>query len=160
MKIWNNMEINFGVNKDNADKLIPMIISCMRLWFPEWKFPMKVGLDIGNRWGMTVGFTYNEISHIPIEDNDINNPNVVRYRQLTQEEQDKYQMYGPSSYVKDPNGTFKDNPDYLKVQEPNGEELTENDYKPKEEKKEEIKIEEPVSEIVEEKLFDNLMEEI
>lgn len=149
-------EINFNVSKKYVDKIVPEIISCMRMWQPDWKFPMKVGLDIGNRWGQTVTFDYDERSHIEITEEDKLNPNLQRFRQLTHEEQDKYNTYGPASFILDPNGNFKKNPNYLHILEPAGEPLSEDDYKVKE--KEEVKIvEEPVEDLS--NFFDNICEE-
>lgn len=125
-------EINFNVSREHLDTLVPIIIGCMRHWYPFWKFPMKVGLDIGYRWGQTVTFNYDETSHIELTEEDKLNPNIQRFRHLTQEEQEKYNTYGPSSYIPDVNGNYKKNPNYLHITEPAGEDLDESDYKVKE----------------------------
>ena len=148
-------EINYNVSREHIYELVPMIIGCMRFWFPDWKFPMKVGLAISNRWGTNIDFDYDETSHILIPDGVIPQK---RYRLLSPEEQERVNRFGPHAYVEDPNGIYMDNPNYLHIVAPSGEPVTEDDYKVKEkivEKEPEVNIyeEEPSSD---EGLFDNL----
>ena len=51
-------EINFNVNKERIELLVPQIIGCMILQEPSWEFPLIVGLDIGTRWGNCIEFEY------------------------------------------------------------------------------------------------------
>ena len=53
-------EINFQVTKQDAKKIIPMLVKTMRLQLPNWKFPLDVGLSIGNRWGMDFDFVFDQ----------------------------------------------------------------------------------------------------
>ena len=154
-------EINYNVSKKNIYKLVPMILSCMRMHFPDWQFPMKVGLAISSRWGTNIDFEYDDKKYIPIEEFKEKYPERSigeRYSQLPYEEQVKRNTFGPYSFYKDPNGLYVENPNFLGILEPAGEDVTEKDYEVKEEKKEEVV--EVVEEVVDPnapKLFDNLI---
>ena len=81
-----------------------------------------------------------------------------RYKQMPLEWQQARNMFGPYSFVEDPDGNYIENPNFLHILEPAGEELTESDYEVKEEKVEEVYI--PDEEISYDptapKLFDDL----
>lgn len=51
-------EINFGVKKELVLDMIPRIIKNMRYKPDSWPFGLEVGLEIGTRWGRTIGFKY------------------------------------------------------------------------------------------------------
>ena len=51
-------EINYQITKEDTKTLVPIIIKLMRLQLPNWKFPLDVGLSIGNRWGMDFDFEF------------------------------------------------------------------------------------------------------
>ena len=147
-------EINYNVSKKNIYKLVPMILSCMRMWFPDWQFPMKVGLAISSRWGTNIDFDYDDRSYIEITP-DMDIKGKTRYKQMPYEWQVANNKFGPYSFVEDSNGNYIKNPNFLGILEPSGEELTEKDYEVKEVK------EEPKEVIIEEvnttKIFDNLI---
>jgi len=125
-------EINYNVSKAQVRRIVPMIISCMRLWFDEWDFPMQVGLDIGTRWGQTISFKYDTNPYIEY------NPNTYRgeerYSKFTDQEAAKRNLHGLKKYYLDPNGSYIKNNNYLNILYPAGDELTEKDYEVKEDK--------------------------
>ncbi len=149
-------EINYNVSKKYINDLVPKILSCMRMWFPDWQFPMKVGLAISCRWGTNIDFEYDDRKFIEITP-DMDLTNKKRYRQLPSDWQRANNTFGPYSFVEDSNGSFIENPNFLHILEPAGEDLTEKDY----EVKEETKVEETF-EVTEEfdpnapKIFDDL----
>ena len=149
-------EINYNVSKKYIDSLVPKILSCMRMWFPDWQFPMKVGLAISSRWGTNIDFEYDGRRFIEITP-DMDLTNVKRYKQMPSDWQKANMMFGPYSFKEDPGGMYIENPNYLHILEPAGEELTEKDYEVKEETKEE-----EIYEVIEEfdpnapKIFDDL----
>ena len=51
-------EINYQIRKDKLFKLLPEVMSIMRMKLPSWPFPMEVGLEMGNRWGQSVPFKF------------------------------------------------------------------------------------------------------
>ena len=55
-------EINYQIKKENTKDIIPIIIKCMKFQLPDWKFPLDVGLSIGNRWGMDFDFVFDPIT--------------------------------------------------------------------------------------------------
>ena len=150
-------EINYNVSKEHIHTLVPKILSCMRMWFPDWQFPMKVGLAISSRWGTNIDFDYDDRKYIEITP-DMDLTGKKRYKQMPLEWQQARNMFGPYSFVEDPDGNYVENPNFLHILEPAGEELTESDYEVKEEKVEEVYI--PDEEISYDptapKLFDDL----
>ena len=114
------------MSKQHVRKIVPMIISCMRLWLDDWDFPMQVGLDIGTRWGQTITFDYDSNPFIKIDFNTYNGEK--RYRKLSDEEAKKLNIHGIKKYVEDTNGDYIENKNYLSILEPAGEELSEKDY--------------------------------
>ncbi|MBO7615092.1 MAG: hypothetical protein J6T15_05290 [Bacilli bacterium] len=150
-------EINYNVSKKYVYQLVPKILSCMRMWFPDWQFPMKVGLAISSRWGTNIDFEYDDRAFIPIE--GAVSPEEKRYKQMDYEWQVANKTFGPFSFVEDPDGNFIKNPNFLGILEPSGEDLSEKDYivKEKTEKKEIIIEDVPQFDPNEPKLFDNLV---
>ena len=148
-------EINYNVDKKHIRALVPKILSCMRMWFPDWQFPMKVGLAISSRWGTNIDFEYDDRKYIEITP-DMDLTNKKRYKQMSYEWQVENNTFGPYSFIEDPNGNYIENPNFLGILEPAGEDLTEKDYEVKKEVKEEV------PEIIEDfdpnapKLFDDL----
>ena len=134
-------EINYNVSKQHIHAIVPMIISCMRLWLDDWDFPMQVGLDIGTRWGQTVAFDYDTRPYIEAP-TDFNG---VRFRKMTDEEASQKDIHGLKKYIEDTNGNLMKNPMYLHIIAPSGEEVTEKDY---EEKVDKVEIIEEVTEDV------------
>ena len=126
-------EINYNVSKQHVRTIVPMIIKCMRLWFDDWDFPMQVGLEIGTRWGRTIAFDYDTNPYIIPTSYQ---PNIKRYRKLSDEEASKYNLHGLKKYIEDPNGEYIVNENYLHILEPAGEPVTEEDYIVKEDSKE------------------------
>ena len=120
------------------------------MWFPDWQFPMKVGLAISSRWGTNIDFDYDGRAFIEAGDST-----DTRYKQMPYEWQIANQKFGPYSFIEDPNGDFIKNPNYLHILEPSGEDVTPDDYKEevKKEVKEEVK---EVEDTDEEISFDNL----
>jgi hypothetical protein len=51
-------EVNYQMRKDLLYKLVAEVFAIQQVQLPDWAFPMKTGLDIGNRWGQSVGFEY------------------------------------------------------------------------------------------------------
>ena len=51
-------EINYQMRKDKLFTLLPEVMDIMRVQFPDWEFPMEVGLEMGNRWGQSVPFSF------------------------------------------------------------------------------------------------------
>ena len=142
-------EINYNVSKQYVRFIIPKIISCMRLWLDDWDFPMQVGLEIGTRWGQTIAFDYDINPFIIPESYQ---QGVQRYRKMSDEEASKLDIHGLKKYIPDPNGEYINNPNYLSVLEPSGDDVSESDY---EVKKEEV-VEELPDDVPEEGEFDNL----
>ena len=144
-------EINYNVSKKEIYNLVPEIISCMRLWLDDWDFPMQVGLDIGTRWGQTVAFKYDTRPYIEAPDDYTGK----RYIKITDEVAAKRDLHGLKKYIEDIHGNLMENPNYLHILEPDGDDVTEKDYEVKEEKPKNDKIEEVIAQS-EEKLFDSL----
>lgn len=111
-------EINYNVSKEHIYQIVPKIISCMRLWWSDWAFPMQVGLDIGTRWGQTIAFDYDTSPYIECNQNI---PNVKRYRKMSDEEANQRGAVGLMKYVEDLNGNYIKNPNYLHIKSPSGE---------------------------------------
>ena len=133
-------EINYNVSKQHLKSIVPMIISCMRLWLDDWDFPMQVGLDIGTRWGQTVAFDYDTKPYVEAPSTFTGQ----RYTKMSDEEAQRKDIHGLKKYIPDSNGNLMENPNYLHIIGPGGEDVTEKDYEvvveePKEEKIEEIK---------------------
>jgi hypothetical protein len=150
-------EINYNVSKEHIRYLVPKILSCMRMWFPDWQFPMKVGLAISGRWGTNIDFEYDDRKYIEITPL-MNVTGLKRYTRLPEAWQLANNTFGPYSFKEDPNGNYIENPNFLGILEPAGEDLTEKDY----EVKVEVKKEEPTVVMQEvdpnaPKLFDNLL---
>lgn len=148
-------EINYNISKQHIRSIVPMVISCMRLWLEDWDFPMQVGLDIGTRWGQTVAFDYDTKPYIEAP----SNYSGQRYSKMSDEEAEKKDIHGLMKYVEDNNGNLMKNPNYLHIIGPAGDDVTEKDYEVKEEIIEEEPqiIEEP--EENQEGYFDNLFYE-
>lgn len=147
-------EINYNVSKTHVKSIIPKIISCMRLWYYDWDFPMQVGLEIGTRWGQTIAFDYDINPFIEYDPNK--HIGLERYSKMSDQEASLKDIHGLKKYIPDINGNFVKNPNYLQVLEPSGDDLSEKDYEVKE------AVEEKVDEVLEnieneEKLFDNLL---
>lgn len=51
-------EINYQIKKDQLRPICKKIMKIMNMQLPGWKFPMKTGLEIGNRWGQCIGFDF------------------------------------------------------------------------------------------------------
>lgn len=51
-------EINYQITKEDTKTIVPLLIKTMRMQLPGWKFPIDVGLSIGNRWGMDFDFVF------------------------------------------------------------------------------------------------------
>lgn len=150
-------EINYNVSKKEVYNLVPRILSCMRMWFPDWQFPMKVGLAISSRWGTNIDFEYDDRKYIEITP-DMDLTGLTRYSQHPREWQLQNNTFGPFSFYEDPNGNFIENKNFLGILEPAGEDLSSSDYEPKEKEKIEI-IEEPIIETAQlddPYIFDNL----
>ena len=120
---------------------------------------MKVGLDIGTRWGQSVSFKYDERMFIKVNENtpkDIPRYKYISYDELPFEEGVARGIIGKHRYIEDVNGKYIRNSRYLCIQEPDGE-----PYNPKDFVKEEVK-EEKQEDIIQESLFtdeiDNLLE--
>ena len=140
-------EINYNVSKKHIYNLVPMIISCMRLWLEDWDFPMQVGLDIGTRCGQTIAFEYDTRPYIEAPQNYTGK----RYIKISDEVAAKNDIHGLMKYVGDVNGNLMENPNYLHIIAPAGEELSPKDYEVEEIHEEKIEIEE-----TKEFAFDNL----
>lgn len=65
-------EINYQMRKDRLFDLLPEVMDIMRVQFPDWEFPMEVGLEMGNRWGQSVPFKFT-LEKIPNETSKISN---------------------------------------------------------------------------------------
>ena len=143
-------EINYNVSKEHINGIVPMILSCMRLWLDDWDFPMQVGLDIGTRWGQTVAFKYDTNPYIEAP----KDYNGKRYIKIKDDVAEKNDIHGLCKYVEDINGNLMKNPNYLHILWPDGEELNDSDYNKgvKEEVTENI-------EEKEEKFFDDIFNE-
>ena len=122
-------EINYNVSKQHIYSIVPMIISCMRLWLDDWDFPMQVGLDIGTRWGQTIAFKYDTKPYIEAPENYIGK----KYSKMSDEEAEKKDIHGLKKYYEDANGNLIENKNYLHIICPDGSEVTEKDYKELEE---------------------------
>lgn len=57
-------EINFGVKKERAIEIIPLLLKDMTTQLPDWEFPLECGLSIGNSWGLTFDFKTEENGEI------------------------------------------------------------------------------------------------
>ena len=147
-------EINYNVSRDKIQELVPEILRCMRMWFPDWQFPMKVGLAISCRWGTNIDFIYDDKAFIPIPEGVIPEE---RFSQYPFEWQLANRTFGPHSFYKDQNGIYMRNPNFLHIVEPDGEELTDKDYVPKEVFRENIEVVEPILDPNAPKMFDNLL---
>ena len=152
-------EINYNVSRKLIHVIVPKIIQCMRIWWDSWEFPMKVGLDIGTRWGQSVSFKYDERMFIKVNKNtpkDIPRYRYISYDELPFEEGVARGIIGKHRYVEDVNGEYIRNSRYLCIQEPDGE-----PYNPKDFVKEEVK-EDKQENNIQESLFtdeiDNLLE--
>ena len=118
-------EINYAVSKDYIYKIVPEIISCMRLWQDDWAFPMQVGLDIGTRWGQTVAFNYDGRPYVTIDEQPLE-PGDKRYRYISYEELSFEEgcakgIIGKGRYIEDINGNYVVNKKYLQIQGPAGD---------------------------------------
>lgn len=51
-------EINYQIKKENLRPICKAIMKIMNWQAPGWEFPMKTGLEIGNRWGQCIGFDF------------------------------------------------------------------------------------------------------
>ena len=62
-------EINYQIRKDCLNEILPGIMQIMRLKIhpPYDSFNMEVGLEIGNRWGQSVGFRFDKQTLMCIE---------------------------------------------------------------------------------------------
>jgi len=65
-------EINYQMRKDRLFDILPEVMDIMRVQFPDWEFPMEVGLEMGNRWGQSVPFKFT-LEKIPNETSKISN---------------------------------------------------------------------------------------
>ena len=149
-------EINYNVSKEHIRNIVPMIISCMRLWLDDWDFPMQVGLDIGTRWGQTVAFDYDTRPYIPIMSSNYNGP---RYVKISDEEALAKDIHGIKKYVESPTGNLMKNPNYLHIIAPAGEDVTEKDYEDTSKDIKEEKIEVNLVDESESLPFDDLYQE-
>ncbi len=149
-------EINYNVSKAYIHALVPKILSCMRMWFPDWKFPMKVGLAISGRWGTNIDFEYDDRKYIEIVPG-MDLTDKKRYKQMPEDWQAANVAFGPYSFVEDLEGNYIENPNFLHILEPAGEEVSEKDYEVKEEVVEEVQDFMPEELLEEEKPFDDLM---
>jgi len=133
-------EINYNISKQHVESIVPMVLSCMRLWYEDWDFPMQVGLDIGTRWGQTVAFEYDTKPYIEAPKDFTGK----RYIKMNDDVAAKNDIHGLMKYIEDINGNLMKNPNYLHIIGPAGDELTEKDYEVKEttETKEEVSSDE------------------
>jgi len=53
-------EANFYVRKSKLLEILPKIIDCMELKFPQWELPMEVDVEIGNSWGFCFPFDFKD----------------------------------------------------------------------------------------------------
>lgn len=51
-------EINYQIKKEDLRPICKAIMKIMNWQAPGWEFPMKTGLEIGNRWGQCIGFDF------------------------------------------------------------------------------------------------------
>lgn len=58
-------EINFEVKKDKVEEILPIILSSMEVKLEGWKVPIIAGIEIGDSWGRTFPFHFEDGKLVP-----------------------------------------------------------------------------------------------